>query len=125
PDFRARLRKELMPAIAIRPSAAPVLRVRNAAAAIDFYVRAFDAREQMRFEAGPRIPHAEIVIGDSLLVVADQAPEAGFPGPHTLSGSPVGIRLHVDAVEAPIERGVEAGRRPQASAPTHAVRERR
>src|SRR5262245_8813522 len=80
PEFRARLRKDLMPAIAVRTTASPVLRVRNAAAAIDFYVRAFGAHEQMRFAAGDRIPHAEIVLGDSLLVVADEGPEAGFPG---------------------------------------------
>ncbi|HEY6212451.1 MAG TPA: VOC family protein [Vicinamibacterales bacterium] len=111
PEFRARLRKDLMPAVAIRTTASPVLRVRGAAAAIDFYVRAFGAREQMRFQAGDKIPHAEITIGDSLLVVADEGPEAGFPGPETLGGSPVGIRLDVDDVDAAIDRAVNAGAR--------------
>ncbi|HMD33738.1 MAG TPA: VOC family protein [Vicinamibacterales bacterium] len=111
PEFRARLRKDLMPGVAIRPSAAPILRVRGAAAAIDFYVRAFGAHEQMRFEAGGTIPHAEIVIGDALLVVADENPEYGFPGPETVGGSTVGIRLDVDDVDAAIRRAVDAGAR--------------
>ena len=111
PEFRARLRKDVMPAVAIRPSAVPILRVRNAAAAIDFYVRAFGAHEQMRFAVGGQIPHAEIVVGDSLLVIADEGPEAGFPGPETLGGSPVAIRLDVDDVDAAIERAVAAGAR--------------
>ena len=111
PEFRARLRKDFMPAVAIRPSAVPILRVRNAAAAIEFYARAFGAREQMRFAVGNQIPHAELVVGDSLIVVADEGPEAGFPGPETLGGSTVGIRLDVDDVDAAIERAVAAGAR--------------
>jgi PhnB protein len=88
-----------------------VLRVRNAAAAIDFYIRAFGAREQMRFAAGDKIPHAELAIGDSLIIVADEGPEAGFPGPETLGGSPVTIRLDADDVDTAIERAVAAGAR--------------
>jgi len=124
PEFRARLRKELMPAVAIRPAAAPVLRVRNAAAAIDFYVRAFGAHEQMRFEAGGKVPHSEIVIGDSLLVVADESPEYGFPGPETIGGSPVGVRLDVDDVDAAIRRAVDAGARLAMPAANHFYGER-
>ncbi|HYM23940.1 MAG TPA: VOC family protein, partial [Vicinamibacterales bacterium] len=111
PEFRARLRKDLMPAVAVSQTAAPVLRVRGAAAAIDYYVRAFGAREQMRFEAGGSIPHAELVIGDSLLIVADENPMYGFPGPESLGGSPAGIRLDVDDVDAAIDRAVKAGGR--------------
>src|SRR5437773_1385438 len=124
PEFRARLRKDLMPAVSIRPAAAPVLRIRNAAAAIDFYVRAFGAREQMRFEAGGSIPHAEIVIGDSLIVVAEESPGYGFPGPETLGGSTVGIRLDVDDVDAAIRRAVDAGARAAAPASTQFYGER-
>ena len=119
PEFRARLRKDLMPAVAttstttrgIRPAAAPILRVRNAAAAIDFYVRAFGATEQMRFEAGGTIPHAELVIGDALIIVADENPQYGFPGPESIGGSSVSIRLDVDDVDAAMRRAVEAGAR--------------
>jgi PhnB protein len=122
-EFRARLRKELMSTATdtdatstpagrgIRPTAAPVLRIRNAAAAIDFYVRAFGAREQMRFEAGGTIPHAELVLGDAMLIVADENPSYGFPSPETIGGSSVGIRLDVDDVDAAIGRAVDAGAR--------------
>src|SRR5260370_21594446 len=120
PEFRARLKADLerrstmttvAAPVSISPAAAPVLRVRNAAAAIDFYVRAFGAHEQMRFEAGGTIPHAELVIGDALIVIAEEAPDFGFPGPETLGGPPVGIRLDVDDLDAAIQRAVDPGAR--------------
>jgi PhnB protein len=89
----------------------PQLRVRNTAAAIDFYVRAFGAREVMRFEAGGRIPHAELEIGNSTIIVADEAPEYGFPGPEAFGGSPAGMRLNVDDVDAVVAQAVRAGAR--------------
>jgi PhnB protein len=118
--FRARLRAELErtaamtttmsePQVRVRRRATPLLRVANAAAAIDFYVRAFDAREVMRFEAGGRVPHAEIEIGDSLIMLGDEAPDYGFPGPQKLGGSPVGMHLRVDDADAAIAHAVEAG----------------
>jgi PhnB protein len=65
----------------------------------------------MRFEAGGAIPHAELVMGDALLVVADENPAYGFPGPETIGGSSVSIRLDVEDVDAAISRAVDAGAR--------------
>jgi len=93
----------------VRPRATPTLRLANAAAAIDFYVRAFGAREIMRFEAGGHVAHAEIEIGDSLIMLGEESPEYGFPGPERLGGSPAGMHLLVDDADAMIERAVSAG----------------
>src|SRR5262249_44155934 len=87
------------------------LRVRNTADAIDFYVRAFGARELMRFEAGGRIPHAEIEIGDSVIGLGDAVPGSDFPCPDDLRGSPVSVRLHVDDPQAAVDRALAAGAR--------------
>lgn len=99
------------PRTAVTQAATPVLRFRNAAAAIDFYEKAFGAREVMRFAAGGRIPHAELAIGNSIIVLADEAPEYGYPGPESLGGSPVAMRLYVDDADALVERAVGAGAR--------------
>jgi len=96
---------------AARQEATPQLRVSNAAAAIDFYTRAFGAREVMRFAAGGRIPHAELLIGSALIIVADEAPEYGFPSAERLGGSPVAMRLSVDDADAAMSRAVSAGAR--------------
>src|SRR5579871_1401791 len=115
PEFRARLWADLERTAAMetatvqRLTATPVLRVRDAAQAIDFYARAFGARELMRFEAGGRIPHAELAIGDALIVLADEAPAIGYPGPDQLGGSPVSIRLDVDDPDEAVRRAVDAG----------------
>ncbi len=120
-NFKQRLQSELersesmstqaQPAPAPQ-SVTPRLRLKNAAAAIEFYKRAFGAREVMRFEAGGGIPHAELAIGNSLIHVGDEAPEYGYPGPETLGGSPIALNLRVDDVDAFIEKAVAAGARP-------------
>jgi PhnB protein len=92
-----------------RPTAAPHLRVRDTARAIEFYVRAFGARELLRFEAGGRIPHAEIAIGTSVIELGDEAPALGYPSPDQLGASPVQIRLDVDDPDAAVARAVAAG----------------
>ncbi len=119
--FKARLRQDLerstrmatgMDTVqAVRQTATPQLRVRNAAAALDFYRRAFDAREVMRFDVGGRIAHAEMEIGNTLIFVGEESPEHGYPGPEALGGSPVAIVLRVDNVDAVVERAVAAGAR--------------
>ena len=127
PEFRARLRRDLERRAmmmttqtdlvradpdepsAVRQTATPVLRVRGAAQAIDFYIRAFGAREVMRFTAGGSIPHAQLVIGNSTIVVADEGPAFGYPGPETFGGSPMSIRLEVDDPDAAVARAVELG----------------
>src|SRR5882757_9149529 len=68
----------------------PYLMVRNAAAAIDFYKKAFNAVELMRFPGpGGKIMHAEVKIGDSPVMLAEEMPEEGHVGPQTLGGAAV------------------------------------
>jgi len=97
--------------VAGRQTAAPRLRVKNAAAAIDFYTRAFGARELMRFEGHGRIAHAELEIGNAIVMLGEEAAEYGFPSPEALGGSPVSMRLEVDDADRSVERAVAAGAR--------------
>lgn len=97
------------PIRAVRQTATARLRVRNAAAAIQFYEKAFGARELWRFEHDGSIPHAEIMIGNSVVSLADSNPDYGYPGPDELGGSPVTIDLHVEDVDAFVQRAVAAG----------------
>jgi PhnB protein len=121
PSFRARLKADLRgghtmtsttePLTAVQQTAAARLRVKNAGAAIDFYKIAFGARELMRFAAGGKIAHAELAIGNSIVMLGEEAPEYGFPGPEALGGSPVWMHLYVDDADAWVERAVQAGAR--------------
>ena len=88
----------------------PYLVVKGAASAIDFYKKAFDAIELMRM-ASPdgRVGHAEIRIGDSPIMLADEFPEMGFKGPDSLGGSAVGILLYVKDVDTLFNQAVAAG----------------
>ncbi len=84
--------------------------VSDASAAIDFYCTAFGAKERFRLcEPGGKIGHAEIQIGDSILMLADEYPDFGAVGPNTLGGSPVKIQLAVDDVDAVTAHAVAAG----------------
>ena len=96
---------------AARQTASARLRVRNAAAAIAFYKEAFGARELMRFEGRGHIAHCELAIGNSVVMLGEEAPEYGYPGPESLGGSPAGMHLYVDDVDAWVERAVAAGAR--------------
>ena len=88
----------------------PYLRVHSAAEAIDFYARAFDARELFRLtEPSGRIGHAEIKIGPATIMLADEYPEHGIKGPRSLGGTSVSIHLHVADVDAVFTQAVAAG----------------
>jgi PhnB protein len=88
----------------------PYLCVRDAAQAIEFYQKAFGAREVMRLaEPSGRIGHAEIRIGDSPVMLADEFPEMGILGPQSLGGSPVRINLFVEDVDALVNQAVAVG----------------
>jgi PhnB protein len=91
-------------------SVTPYLIVRGAADAIEFYKKAFGATELFRFP-GPdgKIGHAEIKIGDSPIMLADEFAEMGYKGPEALGGSPVSIMLYVEDVDTVFNRAVEAG----------------
>lgn len=89
----------------------PNLVVQDAAKAIDFYKKAFGAEERMRSPGpgGKGIMHAELKIGDSIVMLADEMPEMGCQSPKTLKGSPVGFFMYVADVDASFKRAVEAG----------------
>lgn len=90
-------------------SVTPYLSVRGAAAAIEFYKKAFGAKEKMRMPDGQRIAHAEIVVDGSHIMLADEYPERGFSAPQPGSKSPVGIMLYLKDVDAVAARAVNAG----------------
>jgi len=96
-------------------TATPYLIVKGAASAIEFYKKAFGATELGR-HAGPggRIMHAEIKIGDSPIMIADESPEMGARSPQSLGGSPVSIFLYVEDVDAVANRAIAAGAKVQA-----------
>lgn len=119
PEFKARLKSDLERKTSmttatetptrVRQSVAPRLRMKNAAAAIEFYKRAFGARENMRFENVLGLAHAEIQIGNAVIMVADEAPDFGLLGPEALGGSPVSIELFVDDSDAVYRQAIAAG----------------
>ena len=90
-------------------SVTPYLIVKDAASALDFYQRAFGAQELMRFEHGGKIGHAEIRIGNSPVMLADEYPEMGARGPQSFGGSPVSIMLYVEDVDKTVAEAVSAG----------------
>ena len=91
-------------------SVTPYLCCKDAGAAIEFYKRAFGATELMRMSApGEKIGHADIQIGDSHVMLADEFPEMGFLSPQSVGGSPVMMHLYVEDADATAERAVAAG----------------
>jgi uncharacterized glyoxalase superfamily protein PhnB len=91
-------------------TASPFLSVDDAAAAIEFYVRAFGALERARI-SGPdgRIAHCELQIGDSVLMLSDPFPQSRGRSPRELGGTSVGIYLYVEDVDAVVRDAVAAG----------------
>ena len=88
----------------------PSLAVDDAARAIDFYTRAFGARERARIEGpGGMIAHAEIEIGSSVVMLADPFPQSTRKPPKELGGTSVGVFIYVEDVDAVVERAVDAG----------------
>ena len=91
-------------------SVTPYLVVNDAAGAIEFYKTAFGASELMRMAApNGRIGHAELRIGDSRVMLADEFPEMGARSARTIGGSPVHIYLYVEDVDAVTGRALAAG----------------
>ena len=91
-------------------SVTPYLILDDAAKAIEFYKKALGAVELMRFPApGGRIGHAEIKIGDSPVMLADESPEEGHKSLRTIGGSPVSLMIYVEDVDARVAQAVAAG----------------
>lgn len=88
----------------------PYLRVHSTADAIEFYARAFGARELFRLtEPSGRIGHAEVKIGPATVMLGDEYPEHGVRGPRSLGATTVSIHLHVADVDQAFQRAVSAG----------------
>lgn len=90
-------------------SVTPYIIVDGGARALEFYKQAFGATEVFRMEDGGRIGHAEMKIGDSHVMLADEHPEIGARGPRSIGGSPVSLMVYVEDVDAVVGRAVEAG----------------
>jgi PhnB protein len=118
-DFKARLKSDLEGSTsmsttaeaitATRTFAAPRLAFKDAAKAIEFYKKAFGAKEIMRFETGQGIPHAEIMIGDSVIMLAEEWPEGGRFSAETLGNSPITLSIQVPDVDTFVAEAASAG----------------
>ncbi len=91
-------------------SVTPYLVIDGAARALEFYKRVFGATERMRMP-GPdgKLGHAEIKIGDSVIMLADEHPDMGARGPRAFGGAAVGIVLYVNDVDATVKSAVAEG----------------
>jgi PhnB protein len=91
-------------------SVTPYLTIRDAGKAIDFYKRAFGAEEKMRMD-GPdgKIGHAEIKIGDSVIMLGDEMPGSGCQSPQALGGTTAGIFIYVNDADAVFNKAISAG----------------
>jgi PhnB protein len=92
------------------PRVSPYLVVDGAQKAIEFYTTVLGATERMRIP-GPdgRIGHAELQVGDSVIMLADEFPDVGAKGPSAYGGSPVSISVYVEDVDATFDKATEAG----------------
>jgi PhnB protein len=91
-------------------SITPYLIIKGAADAIEFYKKAFGATELFRMaQPNGKIGHAEIKIGDSPIMLADEFPEMKYVGPKTLGGSPVSLMIYVEDVDRVFNQAIAAG----------------
>ncbi len=87
----------------------PYLIVRNAASAIDYYKTIFGAQELMRIPQDTKVGHAELKIGDSVIMLADEFPEMNILSADSIGGSPISMVIYVPNVDETIAAAVEAG----------------
>ena len=87
----------------------PYMIVHDGAGALEFYSKAFNAQERFRYEHEGKIGHAEIQIGDSVIMLADEYPEMGIRSAKSFGGSPISIHLYVEDVDAFIDQAVRSG----------------
>jgi PhnB protein len=88
----------------------PYLIIDGAAKAIDFYKKVFGATEKMRMPSpGGKVGHAELTMGDSMIMLADEHPDMGHRGPHAYSGSAVSLMIYVPDVDATVKAAVADG----------------
>jgi PhnB protein len=92
------------------PRVSPYLSVDGAARAIEFYTKVLGATERMRMDApGGKIGHAELQIGDSVVMLADEYPEMDIVGPKKVGGTPVTISVYVEDVDSTFKAALDAG----------------
>jgi PhnB protein len=94
-------------------SVTPYLIIKGAADAIEFYKKAFGATELFRMDHQGKVGHAELKIGDSPIMLADESTEMGYKSPTTLGGSPVSIMIYVDDVDTIFKQAIGAGGKEQ------------
>jgi PhnB protein len=88
----------------------PYLTLRNAAQAIEFYKSAFGAEQTVRMDSPDgKVMHAEIRIGDSVVMLGEESPEMGNHSPETLGGSTAGLMIYSENVDQAFERAIKAG----------------
>lgn len=88
----------------------PYMSIKNAAKALDFYKKAFNAKELFRMDGpGGKIMHAEIQIGDSKIMLSDENLEMNFKSPESFGGSPMSLMLYVDDVDSLFKQAINAG----------------
>jgi len=85
------------------------LSVRSAAEALDWYKTALGATEIIRFEHGGKVGHAEIRIGDSIIMLSDEWPEGGHLSPQSLGGTGVSLHIYVENVDDAFGRAINSG----------------
>jgi PhnB protein len=90
-------------------SITPYLIIDGAAAALEYYKKAFNATELFRMEHEGKIGHAEMKIGDSPFMLSDEHQDMGFRGPKSLGGSAVGILIYVGDVDTVFKQAIDAG----------------
>jgi PhnB protein len=93
-------------------SITPYLIIKGAGAAIDYYKKAFGAVEMVRLPGpGGAVVHAEIRIGDSIIMMGEESPEMGYLGPQSAGSTPVGLMVYVPDVDTVYRRALDAGGR--------------
>ena len=90
-------------------SVTPYLIINGATKALDFYKKAFGATELFRMEHEGKIGHAEIKIGDSPVMLADEQPSMGYVGPEKLGNSPVSLMIYVEDVDKVYKQAISSG----------------
>ena len=92
------------------PRVIPYLSVDDGNAAIAFYTDVFGAKERVRMPGpGGKVGHAELEIGDSIIMLADAFPDMGGKSPKTIGGTPVTIMVYVEDVDSVYDRALKAG----------------
>lgn len=100
---------DIMTDTTIHATVSTYICVSNAVAAIDFYTRAFDAIERYRIDGDGKIGHAELAIGNTVIMLSDEYPEIGVVSPGTLKGASTSFVLDIPDLDAAWKRALDAG----------------